>query len=326
MQACMEYHTEYRLFYRALLQKRPILLRRLLIVAIPYLTLAEMYQTHTFESWRTHEWVMAHTWMSHGTHMNESWHRCNVSDSRHDMYSYMRRYTKRGVSFWMTHEWHMNNAGDVWDMTRTHWHDMYSYTWEDTRREESPFEYHMNDMDDAGDTNCMVYVMYETRHVLIGVTCTHWRDMYSLTWRLLANDYKWHEWCRRYGMCDMYETWRVLIDMTHTYRHDTYSLTWHILIDMTCTHRHDVYSLTWHILIETWLLLLNDTWMTWISQEMCETLHVLIDMTCTHTHEEIHEERSLLLNDTWMTWMMQEMRTVWHVCTVTYTHRHGMHS
>ena len=25
------------------------------------------------ESWHTHEYVMAHTWMSHGTHMKESW-------------------------------------------------------------------------------------------------------------------------------------------------------------------------------------------------------------------------------------------------------------
>ena len=30
--------------------------------------------THMNESWHTHEWVMAHTWMSHGTHMNESCH------------------------------------------------------------------------------------------------------------------------------------------------------------------------------------------------------------------------------------------------------------
>ena len=30
--------------------------------------------THINESWHTHKWVMAPTWMSHGTHMNESWH------------------------------------------------------------------------------------------------------------------------------------------------------------------------------------------------------------------------------------------------------------
>jgi len=30
--------------------------------------------THLNESWHTCEWVMAHIWMSHGTHVNESWH------------------------------------------------------------------------------------------------------------------------------------------------------------------------------------------------------------------------------------------------------------
>jgi len=30
--------------------------------------------THMSESWHTHEWVMAHTWVSHGTHMSGSWH------------------------------------------------------------------------------------------------------------------------------------------------------------------------------------------------------------------------------------------------------------
>jgi len=30
--------------------------------------------THMNESWHTYEWVMAHIWMSHGTHMNESCH------------------------------------------------------------------------------------------------------------------------------------------------------------------------------------------------------------------------------------------------------------
>ena len=30
--------------------------------------------THVNESWHTCEWIMAHMWMSHGTHVNESWH------------------------------------------------------------------------------------------------------------------------------------------------------------------------------------------------------------------------------------------------------------
>jgi len=34
---CQVSFTEYRLFYRALLQKRPIILRSLLIVATPYI-------------------------------------------------------------------------------------------------------------------------------------------------------------------------------------------------------------------------------------------------------------------------------------------------
>jgi len=53
------------------------------------------YVTHVNESWHTHKWVMAHTymscytfewimshmWMSHGTPMNESWHThtCHVT-------------------------------------------------------------------------------------------------------------------------------------------------------------------------------------------------------------------------------------------------------
>ena len=32
------------------------------------------HRTHMDESWRAYEWVMAHTWMSYGTHMDESWH------------------------------------------------------------------------------------------------------------------------------------------------------------------------------------------------------------------------------------------------------------
>ena len=34
------------------------------------------YGTHVNESWHIYQWVMAHMWMSHGTHINESWHTC----------------------------------------------------------------------------------------------------------------------------------------------------------------------------------------------------------------------------------------------------------
>jgi len=79
------------------LQKRPVILRRLLIVATPYhswLFMTHMISTHdqvvahkwdmahmwmrhgtlANAPWHTNEWVMAHLWMSHGTQVNETWH------------------------------------------------------------------------------------------------------------------------------------------------------------------------------------------------------------------------------------------------------------
>jgi len=47
--------AEYRLFYRALLQKRPILLRSLLIVATPYVTILSYPQAKG--SWRYMLWL-----------------------------------------------------------------------------------------------------------------------------------------------------------------------------------------------------------------------------------------------------------------------------
>ena len=40
------------------------------------------HDTHLNESRHTYEWVMAHTWMSHVTHMNE-WHHTFMNKSRH---------------------------------------------------------------------------------------------------------------------------------------------------------------------------------------------------------------------------------------------------
>jgi len=50
--------AEYSLFYRALLQKRPVIWSHLLIVATPYFAQSR---------------VKSHIWMSHVTRMNESW-------------------------------------------------------------------------------------------------------------------------------------------------------------------------------------------------------------------------------------------------------------
>ena len=76
--------AEYRLFYRALLQKRPIILSILLTKATPY------------------DQVITHVWMSHVTHMNESF----PHDSVRDSYAF---------------------AQSMCDMTHSHvWHDSFT--------------------------------------------------------------------------------------------------------------------------------------------------------------------------------------------------------
>jgi len=50
--------AEYRLFYRALSQKRPIILRSLLIEATPYHSIPTM-------SWHIHAYTMANSWVWH---------------------------------------------------------------------------------------------------------------------------------------------------------------------------------------------------------------------------------------------------------------------
>ena len=75
--------AEYSLFYRALWQKRPIILRSLLIcypclrVYVPQIHVDHTRVRHVTlinESCHTHEWDMSHLWMSHDTHMNETRH------------------------------------------------------------------------------------------------------------------------------------------------------------------------------------------------------------------------------------------------------------
>ena len=63
--------AEYRLFYRALLQKRPLLLRSLLIVATPclYGIVSEEDLSHCM--CLTHDWLTSHMRVSHVTYMIE---------------------------------------------------------------------------------------------------------------------------------------------------------------------------------------------------------------------------------------------------------------
>jgi len=74
--------AEHSLFYRALLQKRPIILRSLLIVATPYerwvrargLLCHSLTVTHTCESFTLYmNWAMSQKWVSYVTRINRVW-------------------------------------------------------------------------------------------------------------------------------------------------------------------------------------------------------------------------------------------------------------
>ena len=88
--------AEYRLFYRALLPKRPIILRSLLIVATPYVN----------ASFLKCEYVMSHVWMRHGAHVNASCHtlECVVS------HVYMHHVTHVNASCYKCHTFSSKQA------------------------------------------------------------------------------------------------------------------------------------------------------------------------------------------------------------------------
>ena len=73
--------AENSLFYRALLQKRPIIVRSLLIVATPYPIACLRHVTRMNESSHTYTWVMSGVRMCHVTYMNASCHtyECDMS-------------------------------------------------------------------------------------------------------------------------------------------------------------------------------------------------------------------------------------------------------
>jgi len=77
-------------------------------------------------SWHTYEWVMAHIWMSHGTHVNESCHTCewvmahiwmshgtHVNASRHTCAEVM-------VHIRMSHGTHMNESWYTYKWVMAH--------------------------------------------------------------------------------------------------------------------------------------------------------------------------------------------------------------
>ena len=101
--------AQYRLFYRALLQKRPMILRNLLIVVTPYL----LRQAWMSDSCHIYEWIMSHTWMNHVTRINESCH----------------TYERVMSQTWMRQVTHINES--------CHTHDWFTYLWAQSWMSES---------------------------------------------------------------------------------------------------------------------------------------------------------------------------------------------
>jgi len=60
--------------------------------------------THVNESWHTYEWVMAHIWTSHGAHMNVSW----------------RTYQRVMAHIWMWHGTRMNESWHTYEWAMAH--------------------------------------------------------------------------------------------------------------------------------------------------------------------------------------------------------------
>jgi len=111
--------AEFGLFYRALLQKRPTLLRSLLIVATPYIQCAcpassfrVICVSYVFffvsrgvgpvYSWiHIWMWVVSHVWLSHATRMNASCRTCGWVMSRiwirHDTHTHASYRTYKWV-------------------------------------------------------------------------------------------------------------------------------------------------------------------------------------------------------------------------------------
>jgi len=70
--------------------------------------------THVKEPCHTYEWIMSHLWVSHGTHVNESQHTCKWAMS----HVWMNHVTHRNKS-WHTHgeSWHTH--GESWHTYET---------------------------------------------------------------------------------------------------------------------------------------------------------------------------------------------------------------
>jgi len=101
--------AEYRLLYRALLQKRPIILSILLSVATPY-------EWCMSRIWRRHVTRTSHIWIGYVTHMNQSCHthhNTRVMSHTHHVYeSVMSHISQHSATthIWVSRVTNMNEA------------------------------------------------------------------------------------------------------------------------------------------------------------------------------------------------------------------------
>ena len=75
-------------------------------------TYARAFVTRMKKSCHTYEWVMAHVWMSHGTHMNASWHRSHtcIFGSLSFVWGTWLVCTCDMTHTWLIHMWDMTHS------------------------------------------------------------------------------------------------------------------------------------------------------------------------------------------------------------------------
>jgi len=83
------------------------------------------------ESWHTYEWVMAHLWMSYGTHMNESWHTYECAWSM-CTYEWVMAHLWMSYGTLMNESWHTYECAKFMCTTQVHSNSKRMYNHETT--------------------------------------------------------------------------------------------------------------------------------------------------------------------------------------------------
>jgi len=128
--------AEYRLFCRALLQKRPVILRSLLVEATPYVCVCVCILwmslvTHKNESRYTYKWVTSHMWMSHVKYV---W--VSPASSKYDgicvcvCMCVLVTYAWASSNIWMRLVTHLHESRHTYECVTSHiWMSHIKYVW-----------------------------------------------------------------------------------------------------------------------------------------------------------------------------------------------------